>query len=141
VATYPPGGRGRGVGVAAPADPVVGRWDRARLERVVDNLVSNAVKYSPGGGAVEVSVVQDGRWAILTVRDQGIGIPPGDLHRVFERFARGGNVGGIPGSGVGLAAVRHIAEQHGGTVAVESAEGRGTTVTVRLPLDAGGGAA
>ena len=72
---------------------------------------------------------------MLTVQDRGIGIPAADLPRVFERFERGRNaVGRIGGSGIGLAATRQIVEQHGGTIEVESREGRGSTFTVRLPL-------
>jgi PAS domain S-box-containing protein len=140
-AAYEQGARRHSVRVTAPADPIVGEWDRARLERVVENLVSNAVKYSPKGGVIDVSVARDDGWAVVAVRDRGIGIPPDDLPQIFERFARGGNVGDIPGSGVGLDVVRQIAEQHGGAVGVESGEGRGTTFTVRLPLDPGGAGA
>jgi signal transduction histidine kinase len=76
-------------------------------------------------------------WAVLRVRDQGIGIPPADLPRIFERFYRATNVAGqIQGSGIGLAGSRQVVEQHGGTIVVESREGAGSTFTVRLPLDA-----
>lgn len=120
---------------------LVGIWDRMRLGRVLDNLVGNAVKYSPRGGAVEVrvDVVDDAaqRWAVLRVIDTGEGIPEADLPHIFERFRRGGNVEGrIPGTGIGLSGVRSILEQHGGSIAVQSAVGQGTTVTVRLPLQA-----
>jgi signal transduction histidine kinase len=71
----------------------------------------------------------------LTVRDEGIGIPAADLERIFERYRRGRNVGQISGTGLGLTGARQIVEQHGGVIAIESAEGRGTSVTVRLPLD------
>ena len=118
---------------------VVGSWDPIRLERVVSNLLDNAVKYSPNGGAITVAVTRDGNSgspaAVLTVRDSGIGIPPDDLPHVFERFHRGGNVvGRIKGTGLGLAGARQIVEQHGGTIAVASQPGEGTTFTVRLPL-------
>jgi PAS domain S-box-containing protein len=119
---------------------VVGFWDRDRMQRVVENLLSNAVKYSPEGGQVRMSVVEeeDGRLpqAVLTVSDEGIGIPEGDLPRVFQPFHRGTNVDeGTPGSGIGLAGVRQIVELHGGTITVCSIEGRGSTFTVRLPLE------
>lgn len=111
--------------------------DRARLRRVIDNVVSNALKYSPQGG--EVSVVVDGddeqeRPALIIVRDQGIGIPPADLPYVFERFHRGSNVDGISGSGIGLSGVRQLVEQHDGKISVTSTEGVGTTVTIQLPV-------
>jgi PAS domain S-box-containing protein len=123
---------------ATPAK-LVGVWDAGRLERMVGNLVSNAVKYSPEGGAVAVTIRQatanDRAWAVLAVRDRGVGIPAGDLPRIFERFQRGRNVAGtIPGTGIGLAAARQVVEQHGGRITVASQEGQGTTFTVRLPL-------
>jgi PAS domain S-box-containing protein len=122
---------------------VVGYWDGNRLERVVSNLLGNAIKYSPEGGRVVVSVQREedetGPYALLTVRDEGPGIPAEDLPRVFERFHRGSNVAGrIPGTGLGLAGVRSIVEQHGGSISLDSREGAGTTVTVRLPLARGG---
>jgi signal transduction histidine kinase len=85
--------------------------------------------------SVEREEGPDGAYAIVQVRDQGIGIPAADLPYVTDRFYRGRNVAGIvAGSGVGLAGARQIVEEHDGTLTVESTEGRGTTVTVRLPL-------
>lgn len=120
-----------------------GSWDRVRIERVLSNLVGNAVKYSPQGGRVTVVVrtEQDaaGAWAVAEVRDEGIGIPPADLARVFDRFHRASNVvGRIAGTGVGLASARRIVEQHGGSIGVSSVEGEGSAFTVRLPLDQAG---
>lgn len=124
----------------APAE-IVGDVDAPRLARVVTNLLSNAVKYSPGGGEVMVALAREegagGSWAVLTVADRGLGIPAADLPRVGERFHRGGNVAGrIDGTGLGLAGARQIVAAHGGTLKVASAEGVGTSVTVRLPLAA-----
>jgi signal transduction histidine kinase len=118
---------------------LVGSWDARRLERVLGNLLSNAVKYSPQGGPITVAVARapepERTWAVLTVRDRGLGIPARDLPRIFEHFHRAANVAGaIPGTGVGLAGARQIVEQHGGTISVESREGEGSTFTVRLPL-------
>jgi PAS domain S-box-containing protein len=122
-------------GASVPS--AVGEWDAARVQRVVANLLSNAVKYSPDGGDVDVAVGIDGARALLTVRDQGLGIPAADLPHVFERFRRGSNVAErVPGTGIGLAGAKEIVELHGGTITVESAEGHGTTVTLRLPLAA-----
>jgi PAS domain S-box-containing protein len=125
------------IAVEADERRIEGEWDRARLERVLDNLIGNAVKYSPAGGTVRVRVCGEpdgsGDWAVVTVADQGVGIPPSDLPTVFTPFQRGGNVGTIPGTGVGLAGARQIVEQHGGTIGVESAEGKGSVFTVRLP--------
>jgi signal transduction histidine kinase len=76
-----------------------------------------------------------GPWAVLAVRDEGVGIPAADLPHIFERFRRGSNVlGRVEGTGIGLASARAIVEQHGGSIAVESVEGEGSTFTVRLPL-------
>jgi PAS domain S-box-containing protein len=110
--------------------------DPARLARVLANLFGNALKYSPKGGDVVVRMCRDSEgWAVLTVDDQGLGIPPADLPRIFDRFYRGTNVvGSIPGTGIGLAGAKQIVEQHGGTIAVASEEGCGTTFTVRLPM-------
>jgi signal transduction histidine kinase len=114
-------------------------WDPSRLGRVLDNLLENAVKYSPAGGDVVVRIDQtasaDEAWARIDVVDQGLGIPPADLPHVFERFHRGTNVvGRFLGTGIGLAGVQHIVVQHGGTVTVESREGVGSVFSVRLPL-------
>jgi signal transduction histidine kinase len=126
------------VHAAAPA--VRGAWDAARLERVLHNLVGNAVKYSPGGGDVRLEVAQErddaGDWAVVRVADQGIGIPAADLPHVFEAFYRSPDVGTIGGTGIGLASARDVVRHHGGRIAVESELGRGSTVTVRLPLEA-----
>ncbi|HLZ70257.1 MAG TPA: ATP-binding protein [Dehalococcoidia bacterium] len=123
--------------IAASGPPLVGQWDGPRLERVVANLLGNAIRYSPDGGPIDVSLSRDpvrGE-AVLTISDSGIGIPAADLPRVFERFYRSPAVAGrIRGNGLGLASVREIVEQHGGQVEIASVEGAGTTVTVRLPL-------
>ncbi len=127
------------VRVEAKEPEVIGSWDRARLRRVLGNLLGNAVKYSPLGGDVVVRVGRDadadGEWAVLSVIDAGLGIPAEDLPRVFEPFHRGGNVGRIGGTGIGLFGVQRIVEQHGGTISATSAEGDGATFTVRLPLN------
>jgi signal transduction histidine kinase len=125
----------RHISVEARVPEVAGTWDRTRLERVLANLLSNAIKYSPAEGEITIVVGRDGPWAVLEVRDQGIGIPAQDLPNIFERFHRAENVAAkIPGTGIGLAAVREIVEQHGGSISVRSREGVGTTFTVRLPL-------
>jgi signal transduction histidine kinase/GAF domain-containing protein len=117
--------------------------DADRLERVLLNLLSNAVKYSPNGGDVVVTVEQesgDGEsMALIAVRDHGLGIPAADLPHIFERFYRGANVDGrIPGTGIGLAGAKQIVEEHGGTIAAESREDEGTTMTIRLPMHTAG---
>ena len=125
--------------VQAAEEPIIGNWDPIRLRRVLDNLVSNAIKYSPEGGEVSVRVerlVDAGPpIALISVTDHGVGIPATDLPFVFERFRRGGNVGFAHGTGIGLAIARSIVTQHGGSMSVESEEGKGSTFSVRLPLD------
>jgi signal transduction histidine kinase len=102
---------------------------------VLSNLLDNAVKYSPDGGPISVRVARDGEWAVLEVADHGIGIPSSDSMRIFERFQRASNVERrIGGTGIGLASARHIVESHGGTIAVRSEEGAGSTFVIRLPL-------
>ena len=125
--------------VEAERPDLVATVDAERIERVLSNLIGNAVKYSPDGGQISVRVArEDGAgagWALLAVRDSGLGIPAADLPHVFDRYYRASNVPGhIQGTGIGLASVRQIVEQHGGNVGVTSQEGAGTTVTVRLPL-------
>ena len=127
------------IGMESSISTLMAAIDAARVERVVGNLLSNAIKYSPTGSAITVHVTRDddgaGSWAVIAVHDEGIGIPAADLPYIFERFRRAGNVGRhIQGTGIGLASVRQIVEQHGGSITVESAEGVGSTFTVRLPL-------
>jgi signal transduction histidine kinase len=124
--------------VSSSVSHLVGTWDETRLGRVLDNLLDNAVKYSPRGGAVNVAIsAEQGDQAVLSVSDCGEGIPANDLPHIFERFRRGANVEGrIPGAGIGLAGVQSIVEQHCGTIAVASEVGVGTTFTIRLPLEA-----
>jgi signal transduction histidine kinase len=115
---------------------VIGLWDAARLARVLDNLLGNAIKYSPEGGGITVRVRAQEDAAVLSVEDHGVGIPEADLPHVFERFRRGTNVvNRFAGSGIGLSGVSQIVRQHGGTIQVTSHPGQGTTFTLSLPLD------
>jgi signal transduction histidine kinase len=115
--------------------PPLVHGDRNRLTQVVDNLVSNAVKFTNGGGTVTVSAREDGGGVRLVVADTGIGVSPEEQGQVFSRFFRASTATrlAIPGTGLGLAISRALVEQHGGTIAFESAEGEGTQVVVTLP--------
>src|SRR6266446_1087122 len=122
--------------VSFPTDAVV-RGDAERLAQVASNLVSNAVKFTPAGGSVEVRLARTGHAVTLVVSDSGVGIAPDVLPHVFERFREAD--GGVPrkysGLGVGLAIVRHLVELHRGRVRAESAgEGRGATFSVEVPI-------
>ncbi|MFZ6003965.1 MAG: sensor histidine kinase [Actinomycetota bacterium] len=111
------------------------KGDRRQLVSAVYNLLDNAVKYSHEGSSVKVEVRLDGQWVDVEVRDRGVGIPRRDLERVFERFYRvdRGRSSETGGTGLGLAIVRHVATNHSGEVRVESHEGEGSTLTLRLP--------
>jgi len=121
--------------------PIVLRHDPVRIGQVVSNLVGNAIKFTPKGGRVEVTVRSEpAGTASITVTDTGIGIEPAELPRIFDRFFRGSRASEArgSGSGLGLSIVRGIVEMHGGTVTVESRLGAGSTFRVMLPGDAGG---
>jgi signal transduction histidine kinase len=108
--------------------------DIGQMERVISNLVGNAVKFTPAGGQVSLSVRRSGNQIILSVHDTGLGIAASDLPTIFEQYRRRANRS--DGSGLGLFIVKAIVEAHGGTVGIDSAPGRGTTVSVQLPFAA-----
>jgi two-component system phosphate regulon sensor histidine kinase PhoR len=120
----------------SPHEGVMVDGDAEQLDRVLVNLLSNAVKYTPRGGDVSLSLVREKDSAVLTVSDSGIGIPEKDQSSLFTRFFRASNAveRALPGSGLGLSIVRTIVVNHHGDISFASAEGRGTTFTVRLPL-------
>jgi signal transduction histidine kinase len=113
--------------------------DPEQLDRVLINLLSNAVKYTPSRGSVRLVAARDGDSALLTVADTGMGIPEQDQKSLFRRFFRASNAvdRALPGSGLGLSIVHTVISNHHGEVTLSSAEDRGTTVTVRIPLLAG----
>jgi len=115
------------------AEPLHMTGDTKLLFQVFSNLVSNAIKYSPSSGPIEVSAGIDSEQVVVSIEDHGIGIPAKDLDRLFERYHRGSNVSGIVGTGVGLYLVKMVVDLHGGSVEVKSNEGEGTRITVRLP--------
>jgi signal transduction histidine kinase len=126
---------GSAVTVEAP-DPVRCQADPDRVEQVVANLLYNALKYGKGGPVVVQVRTEDG-YAVLDVADRGIGIPPEQQARIFGRFERAVPPRSYGGLGLGLWIVRSLVEAHGGRIAVESAPGRGSTFTVKLPREGG----
>jgi signal transduction histidine kinase len=132
---------GEGVGIAVtstmPDLPVPLAVDRHRIRELLLNLVTNAIKYTPQGGTIDLILAEQDDAVSFTVRDTGIGIAPGDLPHIFERFWRAdparSRTGDRPGTGLGLAITKWIAEAHGGSITVQSRPGRGTIFTVRLP--------
>jgi PAS domain S-box-containing protein len=124
---------GSAVTLHAPAEPLVGHWDAARLDQVLMNLLGNAARYGQGH-PIHVELLADNAQAILRVRDEGIGIAPEDRERIFGRFERAVSRRHYGGMGLGLYITRQIVETLGGEVRVESEVGRGSTFEVRLPL-------
>jgi two-component system, OmpR family, phosphate regulon sensor histidine kinase PhoR len=122
--------------VSCPPSALIVDGDADQLDRVLVNLLSNAVKYTPKGGHVAAALASEGDSAVLTVTDTGIGIPAQDQAALFTRFFRASNAvaGAVPGSGLGMSIARTIVTNHEGDISVESAEGEGTTVTVRIAL-------
>jgi signal transduction histidine kinase len=137
VAALAPAAAAAGLTLTASVPPagLVVEGDAGQLDRVLMNLLSNAVKFTPEGGQVQVSTAADGEAVTMTVTDTGIGIPQADQPGMFSRFFRASNAvdRSIPGTGLGLSIVRTIAANHGGALDIDSREGRGTTVTLRLP--------
>ncbi|NPV69481.1 MAG: HAMP domain-containing protein [Firmicutes bacterium] len=130
------GPAGVNVRLRTPGEPVICPIDGERIEQVMDNLLDNAIKFTPRGGVVEVSLEVQGNYAVVTVADTGCGIPPEDLPRIFERFytvdkARSKKTGG---TGLGLSIVKHTVDLHGGRVQVESEYGKGSSFHFSIPL-------
>ena len=125
----------RPIVIASAVQSAFVRGDEDRLRQVFDNLLRNAIKYSPQGQPIDVTVDADGEDFRFTVRDRGMGIPPEDMPRLFERFARASNArrAKIAGTGIGLFIVKMIVERHGGSITVESKLGEGSTFTLTLP--------
>jgi PAS domain S-box-containing protein len=121
-----------GIEVTLDAEPVTGEWDVARLEQVVGNLLSNALKYG-NRKPVHIEVRREGASALLAVTDTGLGVPASEHRRIFERFERA-HSGGQSGMGLGLWIVREIVDAHGGSIELASVPDEGSTFTIRLPL-------
>jgi signal transduction histidine kinase len=125
------------IGLAMEPAPLVVDGDAERLGRVVENLITNAIKYSPGGGAIEVQLREDEGDVVLTIRDYGIGISAEARDRLFEMGYRAPQAASVaPGLGLGLYTAAEIVRRHGGSIGVTAPEDGGTMFTVRLPLAA-----
>lgn len=118
----------------SPEAEIRAEFDEKLLRRALSNLVGNAVKYSPDGGEIRLGIQLKGQQALITVSDQGIGIPPDDADFIFMAFHRAENVGSMPGSGLGLAIAKQAIDLHGGDIKFTSDLGFGTTFQVTLPL-------
>jgi len=128
--------KGQDLDAELPDTEVMVWGDRQNLSQLLDNLIDNAIKYTPNDGSITVKVSKDNENAILQVTDTGIGISPQFQQRVFERFyrvdkARSQSLGG---TGLGLSIVKNIAEKHGGSISVKSQLGSGSSFTIKLPL-------
>ena len=138
LATYAVRLRNSGFNVSfeAKADLPLVDIDTNAIDRAIANLLDNAVKYSNGNRNIRVELTRSGNEAVISVEDDGMGIPPGELKRIFERFHRVGTglVHDVKGSGLGLSLVQHIAEAHGGSVSVESVLDKGSTFSLNLPI-------
>ena len=138
VELYRPAATAHELTLSLPDEPVPLCCDPIRIEQVLNNLVANAIKYSPEGGAVQVTVASVGAEVAIAVSDRGVGIATDDQRRLFERYFRAPSSSRVaPGVGLGLWAARRIAEAHGGRIEVTSAAGKGSTFTLRLPSASG----
>lgn len=135
VETALPQANSRGVELGLHADTIPMVGDPGRLSQVIDNLISNALKFTPKGGKVEIAVEETAGWATIMVSDTGEGIAPEDLPNLFQRFyrTRSAERRAVPGTGLGLTIVKAIVEAHGGSIEVDSSPGEGTSFTLRLP--------
>jgi signal transduction histidine kinase len=125
--------RGVGLAIRPPSRLRVAFGDRRAIERIVVNLVGNAVKYTESGGRVDVDVAPDGLVALVVVRDTGAGIAPEDRGRVFERFARLDRHRSLPGTGLGLSIARDLSRLMGGDIGLASRPGAGSAFILALP--------
>ena len=129
--------RDQRLAVALPDPPLILEADLVRVSQIVGNLLNNAAKYSPPGSEIRLSAAREGAEAVIRVKDEGVGIPPGVLPKVFDLFVQADSslARSEGGLGIGLTLVRTLVEMHGGTVTAESeGPGRGSELTVRLPL-------
>ncbi len=128
--------KGISLDISLDDSPLAVRMFQARLEQVVENLVDNAIKFSPSGTTTSVRTWSDGGWAVVEVSDQGPGIREGDLDKVFERYAHPANqpTGGEEGAGIGLSVCKELVEEYRGEMGVRNNESAGATFWCRLPV-------
>lgn len=118
-----------------PEDGAVIEGDRYALVQILENLISNAIKYSPKGGTIRIGVRNEPNGCELTVADQGIGMSPEQIEHIFEKFYRANSSNtGVPGTGLGMTIVKYLADAHHGRIAIDSTLGSGTTVHIRFPV-------
>jgi signal transduction histidine kinase len=124
--------------VHTPVAPVYGWVDGERLKQVFENLISNAIKYTPERGEIDVTLRHDNQWITVEVKDNGFGISPAQMSELFEKYHRGASrtVRAIRGTGLGLYVVKEIVEAHGGSITAysEGISGRGSIFTLRVPI-------
>jgi signal transduction histidine kinase len=121
--------------VSSGAAEIVGNWDGARLGRVIDNVLSNAAKFSPSGSTIEIRIWEEQGFGCVAVADDGIGIAFRDQGLIFGPMYRAQNARGVSGTGLGLAGARSLLELMGGEITVQSRIGEGSTFTIRVPLE------
>ena len=125
----------KGIDFSAEIEPMRScPGDSQRLAQTCDNLISNAIKFTPEGGTIEVGLHLEGDTAVVSVEDSGMGIPADELGDVFKRMFRTKKAENVSGSGLGLAITKAIVDAHGGEIAVESEEDEGSTFTIRMPM-------
>jgi two-component system sensor histidine kinase KdpD len=110
--------------------------DFVLIERVLVNVIDNALKYSPTESPIDIRAQMAGAFVEITVADRGVGIPPGDLNRIFDKFYRVQRPDNVSGTGLGLAIGKGIIEAHGGFISAENRDGGGTIITIALPVEA-----
>ena len=135
VAVVTPFATQAGVTLSVDGEGVVAELDARRIEQAVENVLTNAVKFTPRGGSVTVRVAGDGERAVISISDTGVGMSAEDKQRVFDRFYRASTAreNAVQGIGVGLSIVKSIVDAHGGEITIESEQGRGTTIGLSLP--------
>ena len=130
------------IGISVPPDLAPPYVDRGKVMQVFSNILNNAIRYTPPSGNIKISAAADGAMVKVLIADTGVGIPPGDLSRVFERFYRVEKTRSrdYGGTGLGLPIARKVVEAHGGSIWIDSSPGKGTKVWFTLPGKQHGGA-